>query len=101
MDRIERIGAMEALLNASTAAVERFEEALGAYAKAQKDIRRLTAYYGSRTWYADRAADEKGRLPDDLPRGVLSEDLIYDVITNNRENALQMLEQAADILRNL
>lgn len=32
-------------------------------------------------WRADFEADEEGELPADLPRGVLSEDGIYNVLT--------------------
>ena len=50
---------------------------------------------------ADRDADAEGKLPEDLPRGVLSEDLIYDVIIGNRDNALRMLELGTEILKKL
>ena len=101
MNRIERIEAMEALLNETGDAVEALANALEDYAGIQAKIRKLSNYYGSDSWYADREADVLGKLPDDLRRGVLSEDLIYDVITGNRDNALRMLEIAADVLRNV
>ena len=41
----------------------------------------LGAYYASNVWKDDFTADEAGLLPRDLPRGVLSEDGIYDVLT--------------------
>lgn len=41
----------------------------------------LGAYYMSDVWKDDFAADEAGLLPRDLPRGVLSEDGIYNVLT--------------------
>ena len=92
MNRIERIQAMEALLNETSDAVVNMANALEEYAKIQEKIRRLSKYSGSDDWYGDLAAEQKGRLPDDLARGVLSEDLIYDMITGNRDNALRMLE---------
>lgn len=101
MDRIERIKRMEALLDACAAAVSDFEAALEKYRAAQDGIAALSKYYGSRSWHSDRRADERGLLPEDLRRGVLSEDLIYDVITGNRDNALDMLDTASDILRRL
>ena len=42
-------------------------------------------YYGSDRWHADRALEERGALPDDLKRGVLSEDAVYDLITEHIE----------------
>lgn len=101
MNRIERIQAMEALLNETSDAVVNLANALEDYAAVQEKVRRLSRYYGSDSWYDDIAADEKGKLPGDLARGVLSEDLIYDMITGNRDNALRMLEIGTDILRKL
>ena len=99
MNRIERIQSMEALLNETSDAVVNLANALEDYAKIQEKIGKLSRYYGSDSWYAGVAADEKGRLPDDLARGVLSEYLIYDMLTGNRDNALRMLEIGTDIMR--
>ena len=62
---------------------------------------RLSKYYGSDQWYDDRAVDDAGKLPADLKRGVLTEDLIYDVLVGNRENAIRMLELGTEILKRL
>ena len=99
MKRIERIQAMEALLDECSDAVENLANALEDYAAAQAKLRRLSAYYGSDSWYGDLDADREGRLPEDLKRGVLSEDLIYDALTGNRDNALRMLELGTAILK--
>ena len=40
----------------------------------------LASYYGSDAWKRDLAADEAGLLPDELRRGVLSEDGLYDLL---------------------
>ena len=101
MNRIERIQAMEAFLNETSDAVVNLANALEDYAKVQEKVRRLSAYYGSDAWYGDIAADQRGRLPEDLARGVLSEDLIYDMIVGNRDNALRMLEIGTEIMRKL
>ena len=101
MNRIKRIEALEALLNETGDAVEALANALEDYAAVQAKIQRLSKYYGSDSWHADRDADAEGRLPEDLRRGVLSEDLIYDVITGNRDNALRMLEMGTDIMKKL
>ena len=36
--------------------------------------------------------DEKGKLPHDLKRGVLSEDAVYDLLTDSREISVRMLK---------
>ena len=43
---------------------------------------------------------EDGELPEGISAGVLSEDLVYDQITEVRDAAFRMLELAADILKN-
>lgn len=40
----------------------------------------LTAYYDSGQWLSDFRADERGELPQDLKRGVLSEDGVYNLL---------------------
>ena len=51
----------------------------------KKDVSKLERYYEGRNWKADFALDEKGLLPADLKRGVLSEDGIYNVLTRYEE----------------
>ncbi len=45
----------------------------------------LEAYYTSDTWKRDFADDEAGKFPNDLPRGVLSEDGIYNLLERYKE----------------
>ena len=59
----------------------------------------LEQYYGSDDWKLDFADDEAGALPADLPRGVLSEDGIFNALDAYRETvaggftALQTAEE--------
>lgn len=46
----------------------------------QAVIDKLEAYYESPLWKADFAADEDGRFPAGMKRGVLSEDGVYDLL---------------------
>lgn len=85
MDQLDRIRAMEEILRRGEAALDRFEEAWEDFAALQGPLKTLDAYYGSRDWFFDLESDEAGLLPDELPRGVLSEDGIYDLLTRNRE----------------
>lgn len=82
MTQIERITRMEALLDKSTETVKRLEKALDDFAALQPDIAELQAYYDSDDWRTDFEADEAGKLPKDLKRGVLSEDGIYDLLSD-------------------
>ena len=69
LDRIERVEKYEKL----------FDEALAR--RDPEKLRLLEAYYTSGTWQDDYEADERGELPPDLKRGVLSQDGLYDLLT--------------------
>ena len=98
--RIERIKEMEKILNASREAADRLEAAFEAYEAVQKDYKKLVDYYSSPRWLDDFEADEAGKLPADLKRGVLSEDAVYDLLTDNHELALRMLKTITKGLEN-
>lgn len=101
VNRVERIQAMEEALNVSRDAAEQFSEAVAAQVDALDALRQLSMYYGSQDWYKDREADERGKLPENLERGVLGEDLPYEVLVSAREAALAALEVATLVLRAL
>ena len=82
---IERIKQMELRLDKVTATMIELSAALEKYEAVQKDIKVLDEYYVSKEWKKDFADDEAGRLPADLKRGVLSEDAIWNLLSNARE----------------
>ena len=88
--QVERISEMEERLNRAAAAAEALSEALDRFVEVQEDIRTLEAYYGSSAWRRDFEDDEAGRIPKDLPRGVLSEDAVYDLMTDVQELRARM-----------
>ncbi len=47
----------------------------------REQLRTLIRYYESPLWRQDYEADERGELPKDLKRGVLSQDGLYDFLT--------------------
>ena len=68
LDRIERVERYERL----------FDEAVISHAP--EKLRLLDTYYTSGEWQDDYEADERGELPPDLKRGVLSQDALYDLL---------------------
>lgn len=78
MENIARIMQMEKVLNRLLDNLQKAEAALDSYAEITSDVAILDKYYSGAEWWADLAADEEGRLPEDLERGVLSEDGIYN-----------------------
>ena len=92
MEQIERIREMENCLDVSEKSIRELLEALSAFEEIQPQFRQLNDYYGSDQWMQDYSDDEAGELPQDLKRGVLSEDAVYDLITENRELLVRMLK---------
>ena len=84
-EQIARIRQMERHLNLATSVVKRLSVALDGYGAAQSAINALNAYYGSEAWRKDYADDEGGRLPENLKRGVLSEDGVWNLLTDWQE----------------
>ena len=66
MNTIERIQYMEAL----------YDEAL----RTGEISGELVEYYESGQWLQDYEADERGELPRDLKRGVLSQDGLWELL---------------------
>ena len=91
MKQTDRITEMERRLNASQEAIDKLSDALDAYEKNQKDLSKLFDYYGSTLWMKDYEDDEAGKLPEDLKRGVLSEDTVYNLIVDHHELVLRMM----------
>lgn len=90
MEQIERIKTMEQHLDRASLAVMKLSAALDDYAEVLTSIRELEKYYGSDVWKQDFADDEQGLLPQDLKRGVLSEDGIWNVLTDNQDLLARM-----------
>ena len=74
MERYERVSRMEVF----------FREAERSLAEGKTDapcFLQLSEYMESGQWLRDYEADEKGLLSRDMPRGVLAQDALYDLLT--------------------
>ena len=94
-ERILRIAQMEELMDESLAAARSLEWALENWEAAQPSLETLAAYYEGPLWREDFEADEAGKLPPELKRGVLSEDGLYDLLERARELDSRILEREA------
>ena len=99
MEQIERIQEMERCLDDSEKAIRALSEALSVFEDVLTSYRKLTEYYGSDQWMQDYEDDVAGKLPRDLKRGVLSEDAVYDLLTENRELMVRMLRMVTGALQ--
>ena len=65
--------------------MEKLYDALCAGIIGPEDQRRLTDYYESGAWLRDYERDERGELPPELKRGVLSQDGLYNALCERVE----------------
>lgn len=79
-DRIERIREMENRMDRVAATLN---SGFPLSDSTKEDLEKLDAYYRNE-WMEDYQADERGELPEHLKRGVLSEDALYDLLTDAR-----------------
>ena len=95
IDRIEEINKMESILQHAIKTLDTLETSISDLQHMQADIQKMADYYGSKQWRKDLEADEQGLYPEDLRRGVLSEDGIYNLLERNKE-VMEMLKPFLD-----
>ena len=76
----ERIQQMERYYDAVSSALEVNVNEMYENVAISKMIQELTEYMDSGLWLQDYERDERGELPKDLKRGVLSEDGLYNLL---------------------
>ena len=97
MSNTDRITRMEKALDTVSAAVKNLSEAANAYAEAQSQYQALTDYYFGPDWMRDYQDDCAGLVPQDLKRGVLSEDAVYNLVSDNEA----LIDLLRELLQNL
>lgn len=101
MKRTDRVSSMEKIMDEMQTGVSELRTALDRFSDGQKRYGRLIDYYGSTQWLKDYEADEAGKLPADLKRGVLSEDGMYGLILEYKELLIDLLATAENGLKNV
>ena len=96
-DNIKRITEMEIALDECREVLDDMESALDRLEAVREKMRELFAYYGSEEWFEDRELE----LPPDVKAGVLSEDLVYDAVTDAKDMSVRMLELATDVIKKI
>ena len=82
----ERIRQMEACFDELQEAVNRNPAAIAEDASLQTRFQCLIRYYESGYWLHDYELDENGLLSQELKRGVLSQDAVFDFLERMKEN---------------
>ncbi len=81
-ERIRHVARMEEICDKCGNAVGELLRAAECFQSLEPELRILEEYYLSPAWLEDRDADQAGRIPGDLKRGILAEDTIYDLLTD-------------------
>lgn len=84
-EQIKRIRQMEKRFNYASSVVKRLSAEFEKLEEAQELIDVLNDYYESELWRHDFEDDEAGLLPKGLKRGVLSEDGIWNLLSDYQE----------------
>ena len=77
---VERVSRMEALFDRLSSALRDAPERIAEDAELREAAGALAAYQTSGDWLRDYELDERGLLPAELKRGVLSQDALYELL---------------------
>ena len=93
---IDRITKMENILDELTIVVEKSDKAMNELVDSLKKLNTLKIYYESQ-YMKDVMADKRNEVPQDLKRGVLSEDAVHMLLTDLFELSNKMEELSKKI----
>ena len=79
-ERYENIREMNEILLKIESILTKAEEVLDEWKAVQPDYDRLVAYYDSKQWRKDYFDSNDGKIPDEVPQWVLTQDAIFDAI---------------------
>lgn len=82
---IERIKYFESIYDEVSQNIESLKKNLDQYEESLSKLKELKDYYNSSKYMEDYTLDEKGMIPKDLKRGILSEDSIDDLLIESIE----------------
>ena len=91
--RIERVLNMETRYTEVKRMLAGLEKAVADYETLRYVIDELNEYMSSGQWQKDFEADEAGKIPKDIRRGILSEDGLYNLL----EKAGEIVGHAKDV----
>ena len=86
---IERVTKNEDRLDNIVSCIRNLEKSLEDFNLKRKDINLLNKYYGSKNWFKDKEAYEKGKNSN-LKAGVLSEDAVWNMNEDINELLISM-----------
>ena len=99
-ERLQHIAEMEDILNQSEEFLTEAEQFLEKWQAFLPKMKTLEHYYFDGDWRDDYQAYEDGKIPKDMPCGVLSEDLVFNASTGHHGLAIEYLKVVAKVLDN-
>ncbi len=99
MEKYTHITKMENILVQQNQQLKELNQLLDLLDAHREEYKQLISYYYSPQRSQDLEDDSKCLIPQDLKRGVLSEDEIFDLMGDYRDTALRMLETAVHMLK--
>ncbi|WP_081843174.1 DUF4298 domain-containing protein [Butyrivibrio sp. WCE2006] len=96
-EAIQRVTGMEGIYDRALKIMDNVENDQEEFLNYQAELMKLADYYSSPDWKDDFALDEEGKLPQDLKRGVLSEDGVYNLLERNKELLDQRRKSGSNI----
>lgn len=97
---IEEVKKYEAILNKQTELIQKLDKTIDEFVKNKKEYMKLRDYYNSEKYFEDLAKDKNGEYPEDLPRGIFSEDGIFDLFGEQFNIGMKMAETGLDTIKN-
>ncbi len=88
----EHITKMEHIFNTQQEKIEQLNTLLDEIEIHQREYQMLIEYYYSKQRNQDLEDDKNHRIPDEMMRGVLSEDGIYDFMGDYYETGIRLME---------
>lgn len=90
VERLTKISEMEQILNDANSLINKMEQIQQEWTAMFSKLKTLENYYAEE-WQDDYNADERGEIPSEMIRGVLSEDAVYNLLIAHREIALEWI----------
>ena len=91
-ERLDTITKMENILNQTDELISDMQTLLEKWEQNQQDFNELMNYYTSEERGKDLEDDRLHIIPQDLPRGVLSEDAVFDTYGNRKDLLIKMIK---------
>lgn len=92
MNEYRHLVEYEHILNTHDEKLQELIQLLDFFEENGEQFKALMSYYASEQREQDLEKENQGLIPERIHRGVLSEDAIYNLYADYREQALRMLE---------